>query len=293
VTDSPVTAVSEERFGFGANWQRFLARITPQRVEIAKQSLSDMLEEPSLADRRFLDIGCGSGLFSLAARELGATVHSFDYDAQSVACTQELKRRARPGDADWTIERGSVLDADYMRGLGSFDVVYAWGVLHHTGAMWRALELAALPCRPGGKLFIAIYNDQGGQSHRWRFVKRMYNRLPSWLRLPYVIAVMIPFEGAQVLIHLLRGKPLQYIRSWTDYSSKSARGMSRWTDLVDWIGGDPFEVAKPEQILDFYRARGFELRRLTTCGGGLGCNQFVFERVRSDAPPLKAPEPND
>src|SRR5262245_62077375 len=98
-----MTALPEQRFAFGANWQRFLASVTPRRIEIAKQSLADMLEEPSLSGRRFLDIGCGSGLFSLAARELGATVHSFDYDPQSVACAQELARRFRDGDRDWTI----------------------------------------------------------------------------------------------------------------------------------------------------------------------------------------------
>jgi 2-polyprenyl-6-hydroxyphenyl methylase/3-demethylubiquinone-9 3-methyltransferase len=272
-------ATDSLRFEFGANWRRFLARITPERIGIAKRSLSEMLEEPELSGRRFLDIGCGSGLFSLAARELGATVHSFDYDAQSVACAHELRRRFRPEDTDWTIERGSVLDQDYLNGLGSFDIVYAWGVLHHTGAMWRALELAANLCAPGGKMFLAIYNDQGGRSLRWHLVKRNYNRLPSWLRLPYVVAWMIRMEGPQLIIHLVRGKPSDYVRSWTDYSLKSTRGMNRWTDLVDWIGGYPFEFAKPEEIFDFFRARGFALIRLATCGGGHACNQFVFRRT--------------
>jgi 2-polyprenyl-6-hydroxyphenyl methylase/3-demethylubiquinone-9 3-methyltransferase len=54
--------------------------------------------------------------------------------------------------------------------------------------------------------------------------------------------------------------------------------MSVWYDLVDWVGGYPFEVAKPEEVFDFYRKRGFELSRLKTSGGGLGCNEFVFIR---------------
>src|SRR5205807_740046 len=130
----------------------------------AESSLKRMLEVESLAGRSFLDIGSGSGLFSLAARRLGARVRSFDYDPQSVACTRELRRRFYPDDADWQIEEGSVLDEGYVRALGTFDVVYSWGVLHHTGAMWRALAHAALPVAVGGKLFIAIYNDTGTQS---------------------------------------------------------------------------------------------------------------------------------
>jgi hypothetical protein len=54
--------------------------------------------------------------------------------------------------------------------------------------------------------------------------------------------------------------------------------MSPWRDLIDWVGGYPFEVAKPEAILDFYLRRGFTLKRLVTCGGSLGCNEYVFVR---------------
>jgi 2-polyprenyl-6-hydroxyphenyl methylase/3-demethylubiquinone-9 3-methyltransferase len=59
---------------------------------------------------------------------------------------------------------------------------------------------------------------------------------------------------------------------------RKMRGMSAIHDWKDWLGGYPFEVAKPGAILDFFRQRGFELRKLTTCGGGLGCNEFVFSR---------------
>ena len=94
-----------------------------------------------------------------AARRLGATVHSFDYDPESVACTEQLKQRNDPTDIAWTIEPGSVLDPDYLRTLGSWDIVYSWGVLHHTGAMWEALGNVAPLVKPSGLLFISIYND--------------------------------------------------------------------------------------------------------------------------------------
>jgi 2-polyprenyl-6-hydroxyphenyl methylase/3-demethylubiquinone-9 3-methyltransferase len=52
--------------------------------------------------------------------------------------------------------------------------------------------------------------------------------------------------------------------------------MSPWRDVVDWVGGYPFEVAKPEAIFKFYQRRGFTMVDLNTCGGGHGCNEFVF-----------------
>src|SRR5438105_7182534 len=131
-----------ERFGFGENWSRFLELLDEGRISRAEESLKGMLEVESLAGRSFLDIGSGSGLFSLAARRLGARVHSFDYDPKSVACTQEVRRRFYFNDPDWVIERGSVLDESYLKSLGQFNIVYSWGVLHHTGAMWQALENA-------------------------------------------------------------------------------------------------------------------------------------------------------
>jgi 2-polyprenyl-3-methyl-5-hydroxy-6-metoxy-1,4-benzoquinol methylase len=268
-----------ERFEFGANWQKFLALLDDARIAEAESSLKKMLEVESLQGRTFLDIGSGSGLFSLAARRLGARVHSFDYDPQSVACTRELRRRYFADDADWQVEQGSALDENFVRSLGEFDVVYSWGVLHHTGEMWRALANAALPVAAGGKLFVAIYNDTGTQARRWKWIKRKYNELPRPLRAPFAVAVSAPEEGKAMLRALLKLRPQEYVRTWTEYSRK--RGMSHWRDIIDWVGGHPYEFASPEEIFDFYRARGFQLVKMHCGGVGLGCNEFVFVKSES------------
>jgi 2-polyprenyl-6-hydroxyphenyl methylase/3-demethylubiquinone-9 3-methyltransferase len=233
-----------------------------------------MLEVDHLAGKTFLDIGCGSGLFSLAATRLGATVHSFDYDEKSVAAARMLKRE-RAARANWTIERGDVTDDDHMSALGTFDVVYAWGVLHHTGAMWRALDKTCARVHTGGSLFVAIYNDQGRKSRWWHAVKRLYNRLPTFLRPLYTVLVTMPRELRRMARSILSGHPAECVRYWL---RPTRRGMSRWHDAVDWVGGYPFEVATPEEVFRFCRDRGFELVNLKTAGASLGCNQFVFSR---------------
>lgn len=258
-----------ERFEFGANWARFLRHLDEQRIEDAQRSLQQMLALPSLEGLRFLDAGSGSGLFSLAARRLGASVHSFDYDPQSVACTRALRQRQGGEDAHWRVEEGSVLDAQYLASLGTFDIVYSWGVLHHTGDQWTAIDNVSRLVRPGGKLFVAIYNDQGAISRYWTGVKRLYNanRIARWL----LMALYAPyFVWLRWLYRRLTGR------------GSLERGMTLWYDMTDWLGGYPFEVAKPEAVFRFLAARGFILRELTTAGATGACNEFVFERQPQD-----------
>ena len=266
----------DERFEFGKNWQRFLSTLDEQRIEKAKAALIEMLAMDNLKGQSFLDVGCGSGLSSLVARRLGARVHSFDYDPEAVACALALKQRYAPSDPNWTIEQGSVLDREYLQSLGQFDIVYSWGVLHHTGQMWQALANVTLPLAPNGLLYIAIYNDRPVLSRLWLVVKKTYNQLPSFLKVPFVILVMIPNESITWLTSLLMLRPGRYFRSWTE--SKN-RGMSKWHDWVDWVGGYPYETALPEKIFDYYYKQGFVLTRLKTGGGGLGNNEYIFKKA--------------
>ena len=221
-------------------------------------------------------------MFSLAAWKLGARVFSFDVDGQSVECTRQLRKLHADGESRWQIEPGSALDRDFLNNLGLFDVVYSWGVLRHTGEMWNAVEKAIPSVAPSGQSFIAIYNDQGPTSVRWRKIKKLYNHVPRLFRLVILSATLWRIWGLTTVRNFIRLKPFH---TWNTY--KSNRGMNAWRDLVDWVGGYPFEVAKPEEIIQFCRDRGLRLTKLRTCGGGRGCNEFIFlnDRVTTGSTP--------
>lgn len=262
-----------KRFQFGKNWNSFLSNITDERIKEAELSLQDMFGVESFKGLSFIDIGSGSGLFSLAAKNIGAEkIHSIDFDPFSVLCTQTLKEKYHTNSENWFIEEASILDKEYIGTLGKFDVVYSWGVLHHTGSMWEAFNNVVEPVVENGALLIAIYNDQHGISNIWKVIKRLYCKN---VILKYLITfVFFPlFFIAEIIVSTIKYKnPFRKM-----VLHKKKRGMSIYHDWIDWLGGYPFEVAKPEEILKYFSGRGFRLIKITTTNGS-GCNQFLFKK---------------
>lgn len=266
--------INSKNFSFGDNWKEFLKNLGEHQIQQAILDLRDLLGADNISGMKFLDIGCGSGIHSLAARKMGAQVLSIDIDPSSVWCATELKDRLFPGDLDWTIERGSVLDSTYLESLGKFDIVYSWGVLHHTGSMWHSINLATNSVKEGGLFCVAIYNDQGWISHLWRLIKRLYNTLPPILQQVLAILVCILIWGPITIRDFIRFKPFYTWRNYYKY-----RGMSPWYDVIDWVGGYPYEVASSKSVIDFMVSRGFQLEKLIPIGRGAGNNQFVFRNT--------------
>ncbi len=255
------TVSDVQRFDFGRNWQNFVDKhFTEERVRIAREHLLRFLKLPDLTGKRMLDIGCGSGLHSLAAlrANVGELV-SFDYDANSVAATRKLHDLSgRP--ANWQITQGSVLDKAYMDSLGSFDIVYSWGVLHHTGDQWTALQYAADRIASDGVFYVALYTSDvfvDPPAEFWLEVKRRYNR-SGWASKRGIEAWYI---GRQFIgMWRNRQNPLAY--AW---GYKRSRGMSYYTDVKDWVGGWPMEFSSVEEVKNFARDQlNLEIVNITT-----------------------------
>lgn len=263
----------ESRFAFGRNWKNFLSSLSESQILEAESSLCRMLGKSGFASSSFLDAGCGSGLFSLAALRLGANeVVSFDLDPDSVDCARKLSKLYGPF-PQWRIFQASILDTTLLHQMGKYDIVYSWGVLHHTGAMWDALKNVTGFVSDSGLLFISIYNDQGILTTIWRAVKRCYNASPQPIRLVMAISYYL----YMVLIKTIK-RGLRFRQD----TPADRRGMVSWYDAVDWIGGYPFEVASPDDVIKFCLDRGFEVERIKTTHG-YGCNEYVFRRIHEES----------
>lgn len=261
-------------FSFGKNWQDFIEfYLTPERVSIAKQHIAKFLEVPDFKGRSFLDVGCGSGLSSLAAHELGAArIVSFDLDPDAVKTTQKLRELAG-NPAHWTIRQGSILDESFCKSIETADIVYSWGVLHHTGQMWNAFANTARLVSEHGLLYVALYTTLP-KSGYWLWVKQRYNRTSTVGKRIMEIVFML-MHSCKLLLFDFQN-PLRHIRRY-----EQRRGMSYRTDVRDWLGGYPYEHAKIEEVLRFARKRlNLELINIKT---GEANTEYVFIPKRSAA----------
>ncbi len=261
------------RFGFGDNWADYIAKhYSEERVAISRRHLLAFLKLDGLAGKTFLDIGCGSGLHSLAAWQAGAErVVSFDFDPMSVATTAKL-RGICGNPENWQVMQGSVLDDGFVRGLPKSDIVYSWGVLHHTGSMWRALSNAAGCIADTGVFYVALYSRDvyvDPDSDYWLRIKRAYNaagRLrKTWMASMYIARDLL----YQCLI--LRKNPLAHVIEY-----KKSRGMSYLHDVRDWLGGWPMEFAGNKETENFANSElGLELLHAKA---GEANTEYLFRR---------------
>ena len=266
----------ELRFGFGRNWEDFIRRnFSEERVEISRKHLLGFLELPDLRGHSFLDIGCGSGIHSLAAFRSGAdTIFGFDYDRNSVNASR-LCHEFAGGPESWSITQGSVLDEAFIESqVPKASLVYSWGVLHHTGDVWRAIRNAAGRVAPGGLFYIALYSydaDWQPSAEFWLDVKKQYNRA-GWFGKQKMLAWYI-------WRFMIAGDYKNVRKTWQRFKEhKNNRGMSLLVDIRDWLGGGPMEYVKDAEVARVCGELGLVPVRTKT---GEACHEYLFRRPES------------
>jgi 2-polyprenyl-6-hydroxyphenyl methylase/3-demethylubiquinone-9 3-methyltransferase len=257
---------SGARFEFGKNWKDFLNTVSEQEIQQAAKDIKKWLDTDNLTGKRIIDIGSGSGIHSFALYSMGADeLISFDYDNDSVEATTKMWENAR-SPANWKVIQGSVLDDVFIKTLGSFDIVYSWGVLHHTGEMWKAIGNAISLVKENGIFWFSIYQKGPGYNKALK-LKTQYNNSSS---LGKKIMVY------KRIIRMMIGRFVK-LKNPFAWNRKTTRGMNVYNDLVDWLGGLPYEVASKEEITDFCNARNLELKKIFPVPEG-ACSIYLFQK---------------
>lgn len=255
---------NEHAFDFGTNWKEYSKAALNDRAFIeARNSLKNLLGERVFAEAEVLDVGCGSGIFSLAAAQLGAkSVIGLDINPNSIAASEANAQRWIEAKIYVRFVQADILSPEPIRSYGQFDILYAWGSLHHTGQMNQAIRNCAEFIRPGGYFALAIYNRHL-TSEAWKAIKRTYNKLP--------------FLGKKVMVGIFY--PIIWAAKWIVTGKnplRMHRGMNFYHDVVDWVGGYPYEYATGDEMIKFVSGLGFKLVKFVPCQLPTGNNQFVF-----------------
>jgi SAM-dependent methyltransferase len=252
-------------FNFGENWQEFSkTSLDAAKLEMAVDSLDELIGREKIKDKIFLDIGCGSGIFAIAASLSGAKkVIGIDISKESITASISNKSRFAPTNSIDFFHK-SVFDDD-ISSLGKFDIVYSWGVLHHTGNMYKAIDLASEFTAPGALFVIAIYNRHWS-SGVWKIIKRFYNIMPKIIQP--IMAWLFYFIIALAKLLVTCKNPF-----------KKKRGMSFYHDVIDWLGGYPYEYANKDEIINYVENKGFKCVKFVKPAVPTGCNEFVFSKI--------------
>ena len=256
------------RFNFGKNWQSFSkTALDDEKINQARNDFQNLFSGIELKDRSFLDIGFGQGLTLNFAQEAGANVLGIDVDPDNMDALREVSKKFPKQKVPET-RIISILDEEFSDSKISqtkYDIVHSWGVLHHTGKMYEAITNASDLVGADGYFVISIYNKHWSSS-AWKWIKWSYNISPAIVQKLLIRFFYLIIYFAKLIV---TGKdPLT-----------EQRGMDFLHNVVDWIGGYPYEYASSKRITKFVNKLGFETLRINPAYVPTGCNEFVFRRI--------------
>ena len=258
-----------KHFKFGENWKNFSNLIDNNRLKEAVTSLKKLTNKKSLNNLSFLDIGCGSGLSSLAAIQLNCKkIYAIDQDEQSIKTTKKVLQKSR-----FKKVKVEKKDLFTLNEKEKFDIVYSWGVLHHTGNMLEAIKKSTKMVSKNGMLILALYKKTK-LCNLWKIEKYIYKSSPKVIQNFIKNLFIFLFKLAMIL------KRKNFSNYINDYKTK--RGMDFYHDVHDWLGGYPYESISIEEISKIMDKFGYKMIRSFQVKKqigffGTGCDEYVFK----------------
>lgn len=257
-------------FSFGKNWKNYLKKISKESINNSMISLIQFLGD--IKSKNVIDVGCGSGIFSYSMYLLGAEkITSLDIDTDSIECTKFLRENVK-NPKKWNIYQGSILDKNFISKMEKSDIVYSWGVLHHTGKMWEAINNITTLVKDRGLMYISIYNKVK-VSFIWLRIKEFYNINPFLGKYFMNTLFYILLYFISPLFRLKN--PFKLLKNYI-----KLRGMNPYIDIKDWLGGYPYEFATFAEVISFFEQNHSNFTLIKSVRAiGTGINEFLFKKV--------------
>jgi len=206
-----------------------------------------------------LDAGCGTGIFSaIFARNGAGRVVGIDISPGSLETARGLKEKFNL--ANVSFERQDMLQLPFAD--GTFDIVWAWGTVHHTTDPLRAISELARVLRLGGSIFLAVYKRT---KLTWihEIIRKTLVKTPkqSWTALSKIMAFFL--------------SPVVFFFKKRE---KSRKGEKLEELILDWYFVPIRHYYTPEEIRDVLEGKSFEIEKFLPASGRFdSSSNFIYK----------------
>lgn len=210
------------------------------------------LKPVELKDKLILDAGCGIGRYSEIAAKYGGRVIGLDL---SYSVEQAYENVGHKPHVD--IVQGDIFRLPFKP--DTFDIVFSLGVIHHTPSAEKAFGSLARVVKPGGKLAVWVYGNDG-------FMRKGYNAIAAFYR---TFSTRIPEETLYRMCKI--AVPLYHVHKALRFTeallpiSMEPRPEWRILDTFDWYSPKYQSKHSYKQVESWFNSGTFRnVRRLTT-----------------------------
>ncbi len=221
----------------------------PLELQGALKHIQELFPE-GVKCKRVLDGGSGSGMISVAFAVMGADVTGVDVTPK---CVENGCKNADLFGVQCRFLKRNLLSLDLCG--ETFDIIYNWGVLHHTQDARKSFTNLAKHLKPGGEMIVAVYLKTV-LSGFWNFLRIFYQESPQVFKTLFLNTGSIFLNGVDYFNNLFFNKERYMMR-----------GTNNKEILNDWFGVPYRTFHTYEEVFEWFRENGLEYQLVNSATG--------------------------
>ena len=220
----------------------------PLELQGVIQHLTELFPE-GVKGKKVLDAGSGSGMVSIAFAVMGASVTGVDITSK---CIENGRKRAKAFGVECRFVQSDLTMLDLHE---DFDIIYSWGVLHHTADAKASFFRLVEHLRPGGEIIIAVYLRTAFSSF-WNFSRVFYQSSPGFAKTAFRRSASVLLNGYDAVRKALMKKERYMLR-----------GTSNEELVNDWFGVPHRTFHTYTEVYEWFREKGLDYRLVNPATG--------------------------